>query len=602
MLRKFLASMLIAAMCVTQSSIVFGDYSSTEYLRVKTQLLQTDNGSQYVSELEAIIPELSESRLESILEKVSLARETLSPEKYADTFVLIDFITLLIEDEFAKRARVENISPEIKSAAEAEIMSLQKLMKQDILNTLDDLMIAWNDASRYEEKGDLEMDMMLDIDGVTKMSGEFSLLDYTAETQGFDQTFMGKIDTLFNATTDGEEVSISLSSNMDIISKDGQLYLKMHGITYSDNGGEDSLILEISPYIDQLEELAKDNTYLSFGDTDAQIAYETLKAFSADSLDQEIDAIFDSALLEAYNMTEDGTYLLRPTKHFCDTGKDLMSVFDPFGGNTCTDGQYENMLRDYHESGIVLEMKQEKGNNTLTWKMEESTANFDMTLTWTKTRFSELDLVVTGAGYSEGNLFTMNYIPKRHFKSHLSIVEDEMVEANFLATLTRNGGIKEISGDFDLKDGEDTVTAKLSYKGFKLDMSAQADIDDMKLDCSLAGRLDSVYADLEGNCVIQSDILTFIIPNTHTLTMNMDMEYDIRSGKNNANLNFNALANENKIFDMNIKNVGTRTKVAPRTIQAPEKVKSITDLILESYGSSGEFMIEEAEDYNFDSD
>jgi len=53
--------------------------------------------------------------------------------------------------------------------------------------------------------------------------------------------------------------------------------------------------------------------------------------------------------MQAYGKNENG-YLLEPTKHFCDLGKHLMSIFDPFNGEYCSEGQYENMLEDFRDS------------------------------------------------------------------------------------------------------------------------------------------------------------------------------------------------------------------------------------------------------------
>lgn len=90
-----------------------------------------------------------------------------------------------------------------------------------------------------------------------------------------------------------------------------------------------------------------------------------------------------------------------------------------------------------------------------------------------------------------------------------------------------------------------------------------------------------------------------MIPNTKVLDINMDVEYDIRSGKNNLNMNVNALADKEKIFEMMILNTGTRKQVSEREITTPEKTKSITDFTAEILEETyGDLYSDESFDYD----
>lgn len=380
MLRKILAFVLIGCISIVHSPISFADGFSTELLRTKAELSETTHGEKYIEQLEALIPELSIEKLEAIKEKVSGAKEVLSGENFQETLILIAYIELLIEEEMNARAMETNISGEDKQIAQEAVMELQMLMKENTLSMIDELMLAWDNQTRYEEKGDFQMDMKLDIDGVVNASGKVSLSDYIAETQKLDQTFIGKLNTVFEATANGEDMNISFGSDIDIVSKDGQFYLKMKNISYSDSGEE--VNLDITKYIEKLEELAADNTYLAFEDQNTQLIYNTLRSFSKEDIKTElIGDKFDTAFFEAYSVKEDGTYLLRPTKYLCDTGKNMLQIFDPFGGSSCTDAQYSDMLEKYLDSGHSLEL--EVGTkNILKWKAQEKLADFNTTVTW----------------------------------------------------------------------------------------------------------------------------------------------------------------------------------------------------------------------------
>lgn len=598
MLRKILAFVLIGSISIVHSPISFADSVSTELLRTKAELSETTHGEKYITQLEALIPKLSIEKLEAIKEKVSGAKEVLSGENFQETLILIAYIELLIEKEISARAMETNISDKDKQIAQDAIMELQMLMKENTLSMIDELMLAWDNQTRYEEKGDFKMDMKLDIDGVVNASGKVSLSDYIAETQKLDQTFIGKLNTVFDASANGEDMNISFWSDIDIISKDGQFYLKMKNISYSDSGEE--VNLDITKYIEKLEELAKDNTYLAFEDQNAKFIYNAMSSLSKEDIKKEvIGDKFDTAFFEAYSVKEDGTYLLRPTKHLCDTGKNMMKVFDPFGGSSCTDAQYSDMLQKYLDSGHSLEL--EVGTkNILKWKAQEELADFNATVTWGNGKMHEIDVLVTGRGSSEGNLYTLNYVPKSHFETKLIINEYTNVDAHLLVNLTKRGNLKDIAGHLNISENdEELFTSKLTYQRGKLDITLDSNSYGSTLSCALNGELNNVYADLRWNCTIESSSLTYMIPNTQVLDINMDVEYDIRSGKNNLNMNVNALADKEKIFEMMILNTGTRKQVSEREITTPEKTKSIEDFTAEIFEETyGDLYSDESFDYD----
>jgi len=55
-------------------------------------------------------------------------------------------------------------------------------------------------------------------------------------------------------------------------------------------------------------------------------------------------------MFKAYEKNGD-KYSLIPTKYACDKFKELNAKFDPWNGSTCSDSQYERMLKKLAESG-----------------------------------------------------------------------------------------------------------------------------------------------------------------------------------------------------------------------------------------------------------
>ena len=580
------------SICFSQISVSLASYSENDLLQVKHSLEKSESWKAYIEALNAMIPTLGKDKLHDIQERAILAQikfSNLSGKKYDEIKTLVEYIDILISKELEERILENQLSDEKKNAVEKELMYMQQSLHKDTLSALNELIINWNELTHYQEKWNFDMNMFFDVDNIASINGGVSLHDYVSQTQFFDQSFIWKLTAFADADIRWEEMNLSLATNLDVISKDGQIYLKMGNIDLQDHSKEDNIGFEITPYIEKFEELSKDSTYLSFVDENSQLILEAMKNLSQDGIEDRLDTIFTTALFEAYS-EEGGEYLLRPTLHFCNTGKELSEIFDPFSGKTCSDSQYKNMLHDFHNSGISMKLKT-WNTNVITMQMQGEESSY-MNIEWSRYAASKIELFIAEQWYEDDNYFSLIFIPKKELKIDFKIEDKEVMwDANFL--FNRDGSMKEFSGNIKQGDmnWDEWYLLNVEYSNSQFDFILDSNIDDVLIKCNLNGIIKADYADLSGACNMKSQDIEYIIPNTQELDMNMEIMLDVRSSKNNIDFDLNILSEDAKIFNMNMKNTGTRRSIPSQDILAPKNIKSLNEFMQEIY--------EESYDYDF---
>lgn len=283
----------------------------------------------------------------------------------------MNYIDISIELELQSRLLENNISPEEKAKAETEILAMQRMMGENMKDMMNNLMLSFIQASHYKEAGDFSMSMNLNIDEVNIESGiDFS--DYIATSQMFDQQVQGEIEAFLKGIVDGESVDIQMETLIDFVSTEGNMYLLMENLKLIDGSSEKEFETLMKPFIEKMQELATSETYLAFEDADTQVLIDIFSNFSQENINAQIDTMLAKPLLEAYAKDGD-TYILRPSQYFCDMGKTVSQVFDPFyDDETCSESQYRDMLSEMQEAGVSLSLTLED-ENTLSLKIDNST-------------------------------------------------------------------------------------------------------------------------------------------------------------------------------------------------------------------------------------
>ena len=588
MLRKILSALLIMILSCTQIGLVSAslDEADRELLRAREALMEMRSGELYISELDRIMPELSTTKLSEINARVQQVQASGKLSKYAP---LLNYMELMIQIELDSKVFEDSISTQWKEEAQREILAMQSMLADSVKDIMKELMISWEETKHYEEKWDLSLGLDMNYADFAEFQSSLKLSDYTARTQMFNQEFDGQIEAFLKGMIDGESVDIELKTLMDFISKDGNMYLLLEQLQFNDFSQEKEFEAAMKPFIEKLQELWNEKTYLSFEDIDAQEAIGVLQSFSAASTQAQIDELAASALFEAYNQ-EWNTYILRPSLHFCNMGKSLSGIFDPFyWSEVCSDGQYQEMLRDFQRSGISLSLT--------TWNENMFRVNFDdysvvgnLNISWEGSNLSNVWMYIYDPRNQDINNMRLDYIPRDSFKVSFNAENEFTMSMDML--LDVRGGISSIDMMMQIEEYFDMT---VRYSWGILDMDMLSSFPGTELLCTLDGALRAEFADLVGSCTMVSDSLQYMFPGEDTLKASMDLLIDTRWTSNSLDMNLGVDVADTNIMNMDIVNTGTRKSITPTGITLPAKTidvdEAFEDVYKDLYG-----------DYSYDDD
>jgi hypothetical protein len=594
MLQKVLAASLILLL---SSTGMVHSYTIKDQILTRADLWRY---SDYAPVLETAMPQMSNEKLLDLDAKIKWLVWT----KSGDIWVFIDYVAMLVDIEILNRGEIEKnipyiaqevfptmyedrkvLSQEDIQKVEKEIMSAQNNINSELSTFIDSTITSWDEMTHYEEKWNFKMLIEMVLEWSGDIEGWLNISDYVSQTQLFDQHFEGEVDSFLQANIFGEELDVSLWSNIELIVKDGKYYLKMDNITSKNSSKNVELPIDI--YIETLEALAKENTYLSLSSPETEAGLEILQNINPQSMQAQIDLAFSFPLLEAYEKN-DSTYLLRPTKHFCDIGKNIANVFDPFGGRNCTQWQYEDMLEDFMESGIdmILSLGNE---NTLSISHNSNDENINIDISW---KSNELTKII-GKIWDNWESMDFSYIPRDAFTLNINI---DGIEADLLLNIDKNDKIS--SGTFEMSI-EDNLTVDGVYQNNRLDIDITWGDDGTQFVCNVSGKLKWKYMDMMAWCDITSPDLSDILPVWRdTMRMESSLLYDSRANKNNMAFTLHLDINSTNYIKVDISNTGSRRNIAPGKIITPSKTKDIEEFLTEVYPQT--YSDEYYDDYSYD--
>jgi hypothetical protein len=99
-----------------------------------------------------------------------------------------------------------------------------------------------------------------------------------------------------------------------------------------------------------LKKIAKKNKYIKYEDSNTKQVLENLKNLNPSKIMADSKRILEKPMFRAYKK-EGYKYFLVPTKYACNKLKELSARFDPWNGSTCSDSQYEKIIKALAKTG-----------------------------------------------------------------------------------------------------------------------------------------------------------------------------------------------------------------------------------------------------------
>lgn len=475
--KKILSSSLILLLVITTgwsvSALSQKHIFAKEVVLTKSKLHKVPKGRTYAKSIDTFIEKLWDDleRIEKIHtrvwkiitkyeNKIELSQKE---EKMLAIFYYLEaklqYRKYIIFEEYqnSQEAKAEKkveeilnseISSQDKKDVEDAIVNIQTSMIENMQNAYFDIeqyfLEEIEKQTNYQATGDMEFNYDFEIEDV-QSQWSLSLENYSVKNSLFDSQMNAQIHAVFSAMeNDQESVTFELKTLADLIQKDGRLFglLKDLEITSSEE------IDDLEEFIQRTKDLAKENKYLELSDSNSQEFYDFINNFHSEELFNDMKTYWEKPFFTAYKKVDD-TYYLIPTKYACDSMKQLQNIFDPFGGEKCTDAQYKEVLK---ELVSFWEMSLQLGNsNIFNFEIYENPKldSANINIEFNNNELLGFDVIVTPNKQMYPNDgFSAQYNKNENLDFSINIADLETY-ITFKSTLDRNNSFDTI--DFEGK-------------------------------------------------------------------------------------------------------------------------------------------------------
>lgn len=637
MLKKIGALLCIAIMCIPSVwfAAIDSDLSEAdaELLREAEQnidslydaiesrdaILELPNGQEKLDQIDRFVESLSAQQkavLETKLNNASIALSDKSWYKADEARIIIAYIQTLVVSP-APVELIETQAPEplvVLSAGEIEqvdasVLKMQSSMVAMLETNMQQLLGGLEQSLYTQSQGDLNVSVLTNFGENMDIDLELNLSNYEVIQNKFDSRFKTDMSALFKTDSYWEKVELDISSFVDYISKDGNIYILLEdlNIAWWDD------IEELEVMLEEIRTVFEDNTYIHIP---ADSWYDEVLSF-LESLDPnvfmwEVATFFEEPLLRAHSKVGD-KYILVPTQYACDQGKTLQNRFDPFYDDTkCSPSQYEDLVEEFLSEEAMLYMSFENGNSVFGLEIEDYSSYTDMNMVFDGqvVRSATMTSVPKDGSYEGLN---MSYDYKTSFDMSL---KSDGVDMTLDMQLDASNSMKSMRFDMQMQDSYNTIDATLSMRQQKIswalnvydsvwedvfawDISGTYDDDyvNIKSNFELADNpfssssFEVLYLDeaIEGEeCYDVSDYaeyyndsnyICYVTPDVESvpITGQVDLEYDISGSNNNMKFLFDMLEADTSLFKLEVENRGTQINTII-DIEAPENSTPIDEI------------------------
>ncbi len=355
-MKKILSSILLLIFVLTSTWLVNAAESNDEYY-LRQKVLTTKSKvpyEKYITLVDGFIRKIGEK--EDLLKnaknkmpavKVAINKIADSDKRKKMLYVIdyleanIDLAIFKIENNVLRKFENTDISDKDTKKVEDKIVKIQLNLLENGIDNLKSITDKFNKLSNYEEKWDFKMNLDIDHETIWKIKAGLELPDYVSSTSNFDSQLKWKIKAFIDAMPKWEKaVKLEISSMMDFISKDGNIYLLLDNLNVSEEN-----IGEVKSAIQVLKKIAEEKGYIKIENKNSFNIISVLKGLNPNNILRDWKVALSKPMLKPYKK-EGNRYYLMPTKYACDKMKELTYRFDPFGWTTCTESQYNRVLEE----------------------------------------------------------------------------------------------------------------------------------------------------------------------------------------------------------------------------------------------------------------
>lgn len=375
--KKFLWVFLIILLSFQNSlSFATSDDLVVEKKKISYNLIMSKNNlgtiknwEKYIKQINSVIEKLDEEKLKILKTRIEKAKENIRLKdnwsfEYKKVWFVVSYMWDLVDyklisidierdslDVFSiidENTNLEDISESEKKEIESKIALLQVNLFDSYYSKVSSIVSDFKKNTNYEEKWDMDFSLKIDEDYLWKIDSNISLKNYTVKSSYIDAQISWDLSWNINNSYENYYSSgsndVSFEWFVDLISKDSEYYLMLKDFLVdwefdSENSKE---------IIEKIKEISNMDKYIKIEDSMTKNLLLSLKSISWDNL----RAMFSKSMFSPYKKDWSKYYII-PTKYACDKIKELSNAFDPFNPKTCSDSQYDDMIKDVMNSWIV---------------------------------------------------------------------------------------------------------------------------------------------------------------------------------------------------------------------------------------------------------
>ena len=487
----FISIAPVWALTYNDTNYNYEDILLKEIINYKFSLKKIKSGDQYIESIDNIITKIktNKDKLDDIQTKVyelkikfSKLEQTTKVQNY---ILIIDYLSAKINLEIYKIKKEEdtlaiqeknnelieleqkienmknsNLSESDNKLVNDKLVKIQLNLLEKTSTNLDFVIKEFEKISSYEQKWDFSLNYNIDHDLFWKFTTELNLSNYVGKSSNFDSQFTWELEALINTIPKWwDEIKLQLTSFIDFISKDGNMYLLIDKLNITD----EEWIDYIKQQIDILKDIAEQSKYIKFENQDTKLIIENLKNLNPNKIIADSKEFLWESMFKAYKK-EWNKYFLIPSKYACDKYKELSVKFDPFNGSECSDSQYESMLEELAE---IWDLYIEIGTKSKLWfniYPEYDVKSFNSYIIFTDTSIEEVNSELIATKDSEW--FKLDYIKNNKLDFILNVWKDANINLN--SKLDNNNNFSFIDFSYNAESYRDTLKANLKLENKRL--------------------------------------------------------------------------------------------------------------------------------------
>jgi hypothetical protein len=162
-----------------------------------------------------------------------------------------------------------------------------------------------------------------------------------------------------------------------------------------------------------------------------------LKALTPSKILSEWKTVLSTPMFEAYKKDWD-KYYLKPTKYACDTVKETLNKFDPFNWSSCSEWQYEDMLKELGKVWYIYIVINDNTTLGFEWIKNNDIDNLEWSITFSDTSIEKLYFsIIPNQLQNKDEFLKVEYNKNNNLDASL-YAESWDIDFSFDSTLDRN--------------------------------------------------------------------------------------------------------------------------------------------------------------------